>query len=568
MSRFAEAAARLEKKKSEWTIDAMNGCLAVCHHDSRCETCNRFVKHLSEAAGEAAILLDHFTVKEAVFKAFPKLETDYYNLKDDLHEVGRDYRSAAHELEFATRTISDLEERISKLETQLANHRRDAQMAMSSQKRRRDNSPETRRHPIPVDEEEEEEDEYGEYDDGDFDNDLSRGGAAYSPSRPPSGQVPYDPTATAAVSGSASIYSFYFDPNTPAKDLTSNFWKKNQPWPFYYPQFDPTVGDGTSLVPNAPDPLAWYNLCYLGDDRFVEIGKRLWVTTPVFTSQEDRGVHSRIKYAWRMWDKLGQIRNRGKLGGATPQSDSVFTFDGEIVHSEVKQMLEHWCRDPAQIPPYVRIKTNGSLDGEDLEVIAWLRRVAKDRVIRFRFMDIAAEVCCEPQLSSWNEVLGSKANIQTAFPSATLMDGYKRAFTAKSVSDVTKADVIKSMHLNGATTTRVLGLIGPLLARYASRELNNYIARDWRQKYMSNHPRKRARTTPTKPVSSVAGSKSQPVGPSSVAETSNTPETFSAVVVKASSTEAPVDCSMIDNDLLEPPEEVFYHHMDLDYSQP
>lgn len=97
-------------------------------------------------------------------------------------------------------------------------------------------------------------------------------------------------------------------------------------------------------------------------------------------------------------------------------------------------------------------------------------------------MELAREVCCDPELTKWHEVLGDRASALVSMPS-TLMEGYKQAFSAAEVASITLADVICSLHCNGATTDRVRSLIAPLLSRYGSGELNNHITKNWQEQH-------------------------------------------------------------------------------------
>lgn len=94
--------------------------------------------------------------------------------------------------------------------------------------------------------------------------------------------------------------------------------------------------------------------------------------TPVFESPDDKGIHLRISYTWRMWSKCVKARKCAGHAETSASREAIFTYDRAVIHPKIKQMLAHWRRDPGQIPPYIRLCANGSLNPDDVEVTAWL----------------------------------------------------------------------------------------------------------------------------------------------------------------------------------------------------
>lgn len=172
----------------------------------------------------------------------------------------------------------------------------------------------------------------------------------------------------------------------------------------------------------------------------------------MFEFPNDKGIHLHISYTWHMWTKYIKAQKHAEYVDSSASHEVIFTFDGEIVHPEIKHMLNHWHRDPGQIPPYICLCVNGSLNSNDIKVVAWLRCIAKNQDTCFCFMEIACEVCGDPNLTKWHEVLGDCASTMTSMPS-TLMEGYKQAFSTAEVNSITPEDVIHSLHWNGATTS-------------------------------------------------------------------------------------------------------------------
>jgi hypothetical protein len=139
-------------------------------------------------------------------------------------------------------------------------------------------------------------------------------------------------------------------------------------------------------------------------------------------------------------------------------------------------------KDPTQVPPYIRLKADGSLNLDDIEVIAWLRRVAKDRDTRIVFMKtIDAIFNKADDYDEWRNALGDKA-FASSRHSSTIMEDYTREFECNKFKDprsIPREDIIRSLFLNGGTTLRMTNLIAPLCGRYLGKEETNKVASTW-----------------------------------------------------------------------------------------
>lgn len=232
----------------------MNSCITICHSDAGCEACSSFIENVSDAAGSAAIILDHYQAQDTIFQAFPAIECNFMRLTNELHDVKGDYHIAVNKLDSAKKAVDDLRGQVSRLERKLKSMSHTSTTMTTPRKRARNNSTGTCGRPIPIDDEEEDLEEI-EFYSNDYDNQEAR---VYTPSRPPPDALPMT-YAEAAAAAPAVVHATSWGGPAIRLDLrTKNRHMGNQPWPFYEKGYDPTVSDSVSLVPRRGIiPVSW-----------------------------------------------------------------------------------------------------------------------------------------------------------------------------------------------------------------------------------------------------------------------------------------------------------------------